>query len=107
MIAFTYFGANIESSTSDSHGPHIFKISSQIHHLMGSLSLIDNNPSKFAQLYIYDTENEIENRMSLFVFDNVSQDLTKLIVTQLIEMLDQTNKLVKLFRSIKNRFKYS
>ena len=97
MFAFTSFGANIESSTSDSHGPHIFKISGQIHHLMGSLLPIDDNPPKFAQLYIYDTENEIENKMSLFVFDNVSQDLTKLIVEQLIEKLNQTNKLVKLF----------
>ena len=74
---------------------------------MGSLLPIDNNPPKFARLYIYGTKNEIKNRMSSFMFDNVSKDSTKLIIKQLIEMLDQTNKLVKLFRIIKNRFKYS
>ena len=42
MFAFTSFGANIESTTIDSHGPYIFKISGQVHHLMGSLLPVDN-----------------------------------------------------------------
>ena len=64
---------------------------------MGSLLLPDNERPRFAQLYIYDTENEIENRISSFAFDDTSTDLTKLIMKLLIEMLDKTNKLVKLF----------
>ena len=55
MFAFTSFKANIEASKKDSCDPHIFKISGQIHHLMGSLLPIGNNPPKFAQPYIYDT----------------------------------------------------
>ena len=46
MLAFTSFGANIDSSASDFHGPHIFKINGQIHHLLGSLLPVDNNPNK-------------------------------------------------------------
>ena len=74
MFAFTSFGATTESNTSDSHGPYIFKISGQIHHLMGSLLPLNNDFPKFAQLYIYDTENEIHNRMSSYIFDDASKD---------------------------------
>ena len=77
---------------------HMFlKISGQIHHLMGSLLPTNNDSLKFVQLYIYDTENKIDNRMSSYIFDDASKDLTKSIIKILIEMLDQTNKLVKLF----------
>ena len=97
MFACTSFGANIDSSTSDSHGPYVFKISDQIYHLMGSLLPVNNYSLKFAKLYIYDTDNEIDNRMSSYIFDDAFKDLTKSIIKILIEMFDQTNKLVKLF----------
>ena len=105
MFAFTSFGENIDSSTSDSHGPYIFKISGQIHHLMGSLLPTDNDSPKFAQLYIYDTKNEIYNRMSSYIFDDASKNLTESIIKILIKMLDQTNKLVKLFQIVKTTLK--
>ena len=105
MLAFTSFGANIDSSTNDSHGPHIFKINGGVHHLLGSLLPIDNNSPRFAQLYIYDTENEIKNRMSTLSFDESSKNMTELIIEKLIIMLDETNALVKLFRTIRDRYK--
>ena len=107
MFAFTSFGTNIDSSTSDSHGPYVFKISDQIYHLMGSLLPTNNDSSKFVQLYIYDTNNKIDNKMSSYIFDDVSTDLTKSIIRILIEMLDQTNKLFQLFQSVNTRFRYS
>ena len=64
---------------------------------MESLLPVNNDSPKFAQLYIYDTENEIHNKMLSYIFDDASKDLTKPIIKILIEMLDQTNKLVKLF----------
>ena len=76
MFSFTSFGANIDSSTSDSHGPYVFKISGQIHHLMGSLLPLDNDSPKFTQLYIYDTVYKIQNRMSLYIFDDAFKNLT-------------------------------
>ena len=107
MFAFTSFGANIDYSISDSHGPYIFKISGQIYHLMGSLLPVNNDSPKFTQLYICDTENEIHNRMSSYIFDDTSKDFTESIIKILIEMWDQTNKLVRLFRTVKARFRYS
>ena len=55
MFAFTSIGANIETNTINFDGPYIFKISGQVHHLIGSLLPVNNNRPKFAQLYIYDT----------------------------------------------------
>jgi len=105
MFAFTSFGANIETSTKNSNGPYIFKISGQVHHLIGSLLPVNNNPPRFAQLYIYDTENEVNNRMASFSFNDESKNLTKSITENLINMLDSTNKLVKLFRMIRDIYK--
>ena len=48
MFVFTSFGANIDSTTCDSHGPYVFKISGQIHHLMGSLLPMNDESPKFA-----------------------------------------------------------
>ena len=45
--------------------------------------------------------------MSSFVFDDTSKDLTMLIMRLLIEMLDKTNKLVKIFRMVEEKFRLS
>ena len=64
---------------------------------MGSLLPVDNNPPNFAQLYMYNTENKIKNRLSTFAFDDTAKYLTRLIATSLLRMLDEINKLVQLF----------
>ena len=47
-------------------GPYIFKICGTMHHKIGSLIPIDGARPEFAQLYVYDTSHEIDNRMALF-----------------------------------------
>ena len=84
MFSFTSFGANIQSDINNSTAPYIFKISGQIHHLIGSLVLTDNNPPKFAQLYIYDTEYEIQNRIAtLRNNNNLNEKIIKILITML------------------------
>ena len=61
-FAFTSMGANVDTTVNDGHGPYVFKISGQIYHLMCSLIPPVGELPKFAQLYIYDTENEVANR---------------------------------------------
>jgi hypothetical protein len=57
-------GVNIDRSVNDGGGPPVFKISGYVHHRIGSLlPPDDDDPPKFIQLYIYDTSNEISNRM--------------------------------------------
>ena len=105
MFAFTSFGVNIQSDINNSSGSYIFKINGQIHHLIGSLPPININPPKFAQLYIYDTENEIQNRIATFSNNNDLNNLNETIVQKLIIMLDETNKLVQFFRSVRDIYR--
>ena len=44
--------------------PPIFLLSGQSYHSIGSLLHPDDLKPKFAQLYIYDIENEISNRLN-------------------------------------------
>ncbi|KAH1229073.1 ATP-dependent DNA helicase PIF4 [Glycine max] len=48
-------------------GPVIYKIHGQACHLIGSLLPMPQKPPKFAQLYIYDTKNEIQNKIGAVV----------------------------------------
>ena len=47
----------------DGGGPYVYRMSGQNVHLIGSVLPTDGYPPKFAQLYIYDTENELNNRI--------------------------------------------
>ncbi|XP_019162491.1 PREDICTED: uncharacterized protein LOC109158985 [Ipomoea nil] len=56
---------------------------------------------KFAQLYIYDTENEINNRLSALGDDDSTTTLHCEIVKDIKDALDENNVLVKSFRMAK------
>lgn len=64
MFSFTSIGAKIDTSINKGKSPPIIKMQGQNYHLMGSLLPADGEPPKFAQLYIYDTENEVTNRIN-------------------------------------------
>jgi hypothetical protein len=66
MFSFTSLGGKIETRCNDGPGPPQFVLSGQNYHRIGSLLPRHSQAPKFAQLYIYDTENEIANRMSPF-----------------------------------------
>ncbi|GJT88962.1 DNA helicase [Tanacetum coccineum] len=63
-------GAHVDDSVSNGRGPYVFKISGQLYHWIGSLCPPEGQPPRFLQLYIYDTDNEVDNRMSHFGGDN-------------------------------------
>ncbi|PNY07550.1 helicase-like protein [Trifolium pratense] len=64
MFAFTSMGGRIHTSINSGNAPPAFVLNGENYHLIGSLLPLPDRPPKFAQLYIYDTENEISNRMS-------------------------------------------
>ncbi|KAG4924633.1 hypothetical protein JHK87_050173 [Glycine soja] len=66
MFAFTSLGVKVGTSYSTGRGPPTLRIHGQSHHLIGSLLPMPDNSPKFAQLYIYDTENEVNNRLSQY-----------------------------------------
>ncbi|GKF45829.1 hypothetical protein Tco_0135631, partial [Tanacetum coccineum] len=73
----------------------------QLYHWLGSLCPAEGDPPRFLQLYVYDTENEVDNRMAHFGGDN--SGLRRDIVEGLIELLDNHNALVQLFRTAREK----
>ncbi|GKE42575.1 hypothetical protein Tco_1469859 [Tanacetum coccineum] len=82
--------------------PYVFKISGQLYHWIGSLCPPEGEPPRFLQLYIYDTDNEIDN--CLRHFGNENSTLRRDIVEGLIELLDAHNTLVQLFRTVREKY---
>ncbi|KAL5193130.1 Replication protein A DNA-binding subunit A [Glycine soja] len=63
MFAFTSPGLQLDTRYNTVRGPPTFRVHGQGHHLIGSLLPLANKSPKFAQLYIYDTDNEVNNRL--------------------------------------------
>ncbi|KAH7533322.1 hypothetical protein FEM48_Zijuj04G0118500 [Ziziphus jujuba var. spinosa] len=102
MFSFTSMGGKINSSANRGRGLPVFRLHGQNYHKIGSLLPLEGSLPKIAQLYIYDIENEVSNRIQA-----VSQnfDIKKLhteIVHDLKMMLDEHNVLVKSFRMVKD-----
>nr|GEU36318.1 uncharacterized protein [Tanacetum cinerariifolium] len=108
MFFFTSTGGNINREINDGSGPYAFQINGHNHHRIGTLlpTHADGRP-RFAQLYIYDTEHEVDNRLYALNITSpsgaVDNNLCSL-VQDLITMLDMHNPLVQSFRMAKDRF---
>nr|GEY59278.1 hypothetical protein [Tanacetum cinerariifolium] len=70
MFSMTSLGVNIDESINNGRGPYVFKISGQLYHWIRSLCPADGDPPRFLQLYIYDTNNEVDNRLTQFGRDS-------------------------------------
>jgi hypothetical protein len=66
MFSFTSPGMELDKSYNNGRGPPTLRLQGQICHRIGSMLPLAGQRPKFAQLYIYDTENEVSNRMSTF-----------------------------------------
>ncbi|XP_062005049.1 uncharacterized protein LOC133722214 [Rosa rugosa] len=104
MFSFTSMGATIDRKINTGSGPYVFKISGQVHHLMGSILPSDGECPKYAQLYVYDTKNEVLNRVNAIDPTHVNVNIKVDIVEGLIKMFDETNELVKEFRTMRDKF---
>jgi len=63
MFSFTSMGGKVDAFVNQTKGPRTFKLSGQNYHQISSLLPPEGSNPKFAQLYIYDIENEVQNRM--------------------------------------------
>ena len=64
MFSFTSMGGKIDHSKNSGGGPYCFSLSGSVHHSIGSLLPIEGARPVYSQLYIYDTENEVQNRIN-------------------------------------------
>jgi len=63
----------------------------------------ENSQPKFAQLYIYDTANEVQNRMNCVIDTKSKKKIDETIVEGLINMFDEVNPLARTFRMARDR----
>jgi hypothetical protein len=104
LFAFTSFGAAIDKTINNGTAPYVFKINGIVHHRIGTLLPRRGAMPKFAQLYIHDTNHETQNRLNMFeVDDGVAEQPEREITMALLAMLNDNNKLVKVFRYARER----
>jgi hypothetical protein len=70
-----------------------FKIQGKIHHRIGSLLPQDSAAPKFAQIYFYDTDNELQNRLQHV------RNLDPNILTSLQQCLHECNSYIASFKA--------
>ncbi|XP_063949104.1 uncharacterized protein LOC108203411 isoform X2 [Daucus carota subsp. sativus] len=103
MFSMCSSGGKVDHKINNGNAPYCFKIRGENKHLMGSLLPAESDTPKFCQLYIYDTDNEVENRMNSV--GSRPDEIDPEIVQSLIRLFDQINHLVKSFRTARERFK--
>ncbi|XP_074356621.1 uncharacterized protein LOC141696370 [Apium graveolens] len=104
MFAMSSTGGKIDHSINRGGAPYCFKVQGVNYHNIGSLVPTDYNTPKICQLYIYDTEDEINNRINTVNGGRVA--VNEEIVQSLLHMLDEHNRLVKGFRMARKRVRH-
>ncbi|KAI9117087.1 hypothetical protein K1719_012086 [Acacia pycnantha] len=100
MFCFTSMGGRIDHSiNSNGGGPYSFILCGQNHHLIGSLLPPEGNTPVYSQLYIYDTDNEVSNRISAVSRHGSAEELNPNIVKMIKDCLDENNSIVRQYRS--------
>ncbi|KAI9128852.1 hypothetical protein K1719_000335 [Acacia pycnantha] len=82
------------SINSSGEGPYSFVLCGQNHHLIGSLLPPEGNPPVYSQLYIYDTNNEVSNRISAVSRYGYVEELNPNIVKLIKDCLDENNSIL-------------
>ncbi|CAG8565424.1 19136_t:CDS:2 [Cetraspora pellucida] len=77
--------AKIDQSITGTSSPYSFHIHSKMYHRIGTLLPDYNIRPQFAQIYIYDTEHELQNRL------NIMPRLDPLILINLHQLLHNIN----------------
>jgi hypothetical protein len=65
IFAMTSLGGKVDKSMPKGRGPAMFRLQGGNYHQIGSLKPKDGDYAKYSQLYIVDTENEVENRANV------------------------------------------
>ncbi|KAM3034710.1 hypothetical protein ACUV84_028545 [Puccinellia chinampoensis] len=105
MFAFTSMGGNLNKKINNGGGPYVFRLNGQNRHQIGTLLPEEGNKPRFHQLYIYDTKNEIRNRVEASRSGKRNASLDETIVSGLLSMLDENNTLAQSFRMARDRFR--
>ncbi|MCI02662.1 helicase-like protein, partial [Trifolium medium] len=93
----------IDTSLNDGNAPPMFIMNGENYHQIGSLLPLPGKQPKFAQLYVYDTDNEISNRMTAVGMQDDSIAFRSSIVRDIREALDSCdNPYVQTYNTIRS-----
>lgn len=105
MFSFTSTGGIVDKDINKGHGPYVFRMHGQNYHHIGTLLPEEGAKPRWAQLYIYDTDNEVQNRISASRCSEGKIPIDPTMVAELQNMLDENNVLAQSFRMARDRFK--
>lgn len=88
MFAFTSMGEKVDKVINNGGGPYVFRPNGHNYHRVGTLLPKEGDKPRFAQLYIYDTMNEITNRIGTLTSNERNSSLDGNIVDGLLKMLN-------------------
>ncbi|KAL6586364.1 hypothetical protein OROMI_001352 [Orobanche minor] len=101
MFSFTSSGT-IDKSVNSGRGPYTFRLGGQNHHRIGSLLPLQGSSPKFSQLYIHDTDDEINNRMKA-AGKGTTKEIDDSIIADLKKLVDDNNPYAQSFRMVTER----
>ncbi|XP_058726735.1 uncharacterized protein LOC131598121 [Vicia villosa] len=104
MFAFTSPGMKFDNRFNAGGGPPNIRVHGQPCHRIGSMVPLNGQTPRFSQLYIYDTENEIQHRIKGM---GNNPNIIPHVVTELKNMLDEFNTHAKSFRMAADRLRHS
>ena len=94
-LSFTSFGVNLDLNLANSRtGSYTFRIQGSPYHLIWSAIPSDNSSPKFAQIYIFDTEHELENRHA------IAQNVDRSTLLTIQNMMHRVNPFVAIFKNM-------
>ncbi|XP_058783552.1 uncharacterized protein LOC131658256 [Vicia villosa] len=104
MFAFTSPGMKFDNRFNAGGGPPNIRVHGQPCHRIGSMMPLNGQTPRFSQLYIYDTENEVQPRIKGM---GNNPNIIPHVVTELKNMLDEFNTHAKSFRMAADRLRHS
>ncbi|KAL8122773.1 hypothetical protein AgCh_010953 [Apium graveolens] len=89
MFAFTSMGGKVDHTINCGRAPCVYRLNGQNHHIFGTLIPNEGDDPKLCQLYVYDTEHEVDNRIKWVKVDS-GELVDSEIVEGLVQMLDES-----------------
>jgi hypothetical protein len=92
VLAFTPLGAKVDELITRGTGPYSFHTQGELYHKIESMCPIEGQRPEFAQLYIYDTDNECQN------YHAVMPSVDPTTLDWLLTMMYNINPYVEVFK---------
>ncbi|KAG2738560.1 hypothetical protein P692DRAFT_20676686, partial [Suillus brevipes Sb2] len=91
-LAFTSLGVQVDQSVNNGRGPYIYRIHGELYHRAGELIVGEGRQPTYAQLYIYDPNTALDERMRR------NADLSRRTMDMLQTLLHDHHRYAHLFK---------